>query len=61
LARNAEEGEIDLKHGLRPTRRQKEAIANANLDSKKWLIVKNTDNQLTIQHRENGNVQVISA
>ncbi|WP_193571500.1 DUF6906 family protein [Paenibacillus psychroresistens] len=49
-----------MKHGLNPTRRQKIAIEKAKLNYNNWLIVKNVNKQLHIQHRQTGSNKVIA-
>ncbi|WLR53356.1 hypothetical protein LC040_12335 [Bacillus tianshenii] len=48
-----EEGE-QLKQGKKPTRRQKELIANAGYNFNNWLVVKSLPNELQVVHRSTG-------
>jgi hypothetical protein len=49
-----------MKHGTRPTRRQKQAIAAANLNPADWLVVKSMPQQLHIVHRNDGTAKIIA-
>ena len=40
-----------MKHGKRPTRKQKQLIKEAGLDPGMWLIAKNTSDELLLVHR----------
>lgn len=52
-----------MKHGLKPTKRQREAIQAARLNSNNWLVVRVLTNSQTIEivHRETGSVRKIPA
>lgn len=52
-----------MKHGQRPTRREKEAIQEARLNPKNWLVTKHltTINSIEIVHRETGTKRTIPA
>lgn len=50
-----------MKHGLKPTRRQKLAMLEAGVNFKNWLVVKNIDDKLLIVHRETGTTKTIPA
>jgi hypothetical protein len=49
-----------MKHGQRPTRRQKQAITAAKLDPADWLVVKSLPQQLHIVHRNDGTAKIIA-
>ena len=48
-----------MKHGLKPTRRQKELIKAARLNVNDWLVTKNLPGELHIEHRHCGKVRVL--
>ncbi|WP_226677260.1 DUF6906 family protein [Mesobacillus jeotgali] len=50
-----------MKHGLRPTRRQKLAMQEVGLNHNNWLVAKNNNDQLLLVHRENGQSKTIPA
>lgn len=47
-----------MKHGKRPTRRQKIMLKSLGLNYENWLIVTDNDQRLAIQHRLSGQVRV---
>lgn len=49
-----------MKHGKRPTRRQKQAIAAADLNPAEWLVAKSLPRQLHIIHRDDGKIEIIA-
>ena len=49
-----------MKSGKNPTRRQKQSIQEAGLNSEKWLVFKVIEDQLHLTHRETGRTKVIS-
>lgn len=44
-----------MKHGKRPTKKQKIEIKEKKLNPENWLVVKDTPNVFEIVHRESGN------
>lgn len=50
-----------MKHGLRPTRRQRLSIQAAGLNFENWLVVENRNGQLLLVHRETGQTKTIPA
>jgi len=48
-----------MKHGKKPTRKQREIIKKVRLNPDNWLTVKNLPNVLHIMHRESGKVRII--
>lgn len=48
-----------MKHGKKPTRRQKQDIASVRLNPDNWLVCKNTPEELVIEHRISGKVRII--
>jgi len=48
-----------LKHGKKPTKKQKLAIAAAKLNPNNWLITKNLPGELHLQHRFTGRPRVL--
>ena len=48
-----------MKHGKKPTRRQKQDIASARLNPDNWLVCKDTPEELVIEHRISGKVRII--
>jgi hypothetical protein len=49
-----------MKHGHRPTRRQKSQIKTAGFNPDNWLVVKNLSNQLHLIHRNTGTTKIIA-
>ncbi|MBN4067770.1 hypothetical protein JYU11_03140 [bacterium AH-315-G05] len=41
-----------MKHGKRPTRRQKELILSRRLNPENWLVVKNSQEVFEIIHKK---------
>lgn len=49
-----------MKHGLRPTRRQKIRIRKAGLRTENWLVVREyPDGRLTLKHKQSGTVRTL--
>lgn len=49
-----------MKHGLRPTRRQKIRIRKAGLRTENWLVIReHPDGRLTLQHKQSGTVRTL--
>lgn len=48
-----------MKKGLKPNRKQKEAIEYAGLNSDNWLVFKNLEDELHLVHRNTDKVRVI--
>ena len=49
-----------MKHGKKPTVRQKKLLTALKLNYENWLIVKDTPDILTIVHRISGEQRTIS-
>ncbi|MED1907831.1 MAG: DUF6906 family protein [Bacillota bacterium] len=49
-----------MKHGRRPTLKQKRAMLAAELNPNKWLVVKNFPQHLRVVHRETGEEKSIN-
>ncbi|WCK55400.1 hypothetical protein PP175_05460 [Aneurinibacillus sp. Ricciae_BoGa-3] len=50
-----------MKQGKRPTRKQKEAMLFARLNSDNWLVAKSLPDKLHIVHRESNRERIIPA
>ena len=48
-----------MKHGKKPTRRQKQDIASVRLNPENWLVCKDTPGELVGEHRTSGKVRII--
>lgn len=48
-----------MKHGKRPTRRQKIYISSLRLNPDNWLIISEDKNQLTMVHRHTDKIKVL--
>lgn len=48
-----------MKHGKAPTKAQKIFLKSYRLDPCNWLIVQNTDKEMTIMHRHTGTIRKI--
>jgi hypothetical protein len=48
-----------MKHGRRPTRRQKEIIKRARLNVDNWLVVKNLQGELHLENRVTGKTRIL--
>lgn len=43
-----------MKHGKKPTREQRKLIEKWGLDARVWLVTKNMNDKLVLQHRHTG-------
>jgi hypothetical protein len=50
-----------MKHGKRPTIRQKSLMNEAGLNPKEWLVTKNLDFEIHIVHKQTKEEKVIAA
>lgn len=50
-----------MKHGLKPTKRQKIAIKDAGLNPGGWLVAKNLNGELHLVSRVGNNSKIIKA
>jgi hypothetical protein len=57
---NWKEGEANLKHGKRLTRKQKILLKEYRLDPLNWLVVKDTSDFLEIVNRSSEKVRRLS-
>lgn len=48
-----------MKHGKKPTRRQKQLIASLRLNPENWLVCKDTPDELVLEHRISGKIKSI--
>jgi len=48
---------IPIKQETRPTRKQKEEIANNGLNWRNWLVERDVPSKLIVVHRESRNVR----
>lgn len=48
-----------MKHGKKPTRRQKQDIASVRLNPDNWLVCKDTPEELVLVHKISGKNKVI--
>ena len=48
-----------MKHGKRPTVRQKKFLKSMRRNPDNWLVVKDNNEQMVIVHRDTGKVQTI--
>lgn len=48
-----------MKHGKKPTMRQKTLIAESGLNLKEWLVTKDTPSLMEIVNRNNGSIKEI--
>jgi hypothetical protein len=44
-----------MKHGLKPTKKQKQFIQSKRLDANNWLVERETPDKMVIVHRKSGN------
>ncbi|HHY27185.1 MAG TPA: hypothetical protein GX523_10680 [Desulfitobacterium dehalogenans] len=58
-AHTAQRGEMPVKHGKNPTRRQKELIKARRLNPDSWMVTKDTPTEMEIVHRITDSVRVI--
>ena len=49
----------NLRHGKRPTRKQKIFIKGKKLNPENWLVIKDNDEEIVIVHKESGNIKYI--
>lgn len=49
-----------MKHGKKPSLKQKKLIKDSGLNPDQWLVVKNLPGQLKIAHRETGQQKTIN-
>ena len=50
-----------MKHGRKPTVRQKQLLSDNGLNPKDWLITKNLDYEIHIVHKKSKEEKVIAA
>jgi hypothetical protein len=50
-----------VKHGLRPSKRQRIAIKAVGLNPDNWLVFKSIEGDLHLVHRETGTTKIIPA
>ncbi len=48
-----------MKHGKRPTVRQKKLMTAWHLNYENWLVVKDTSTEMVITHRDTGRKRTI--
>ena len=48
-----------MKHGKKPTRKQKALMKAARLNYENWLVVKDTAAEMVIQNRQTGSTRAI--
>ena len=48
-----------MKHGKRPTRRQKELLKKRRLDPANWYVIKDTPQALEVLHRDSLKPRII--
>lgn len=48
-----------MKHGKKPTARQKQLMTDKDLDCREWLVTKDTPDTMEIVHRESGTIKEI--
>ncbi|OHW63095.1 hypothetical protein EUAN_08790 [Andreesenia angusta] len=48
-----------MKHGKKPTARQKQLMTDEGLDCREWLVTKDTPDLMEIVNRESGRVKEI--
>lgn len=48
-----------MKHGKRPTVKQKKLITDEGLDCREWLVTKDTPDMMEIVNRETGKIKEI--
>lgn len=49
-----------MKHGKKPTRKQKIFLKGKNLNAENWLVCKETPAEMVVQHRHTGTVRRIT-
>ena len=48
-----------MKHGKRPTVRQKKLMTTRHLNYENWLVVKDTSTEMVVVHRATGRQKII--
>lgn len=48
-----------MKHGKKPTLKQKKLMKAARLNCENWLVIKDTPKELIIQNRQTGKIREI--
>lgn len=48
-----------MRHGKKPTRKQKMIIAAARLNVDNWLVVKNLPGELHLENRVSGKIRIL--
>lgn len=48
-----------MKHGKKPTRKQKELISSSGLQPLNWLVCRDTSELMEIEHRISGKHRII--
>jgi hypothetical protein len=48
-----------MKHGKKPTVRQKKLMTEWRLNYENWLVIKDTPTEMEIVHRATGKIRVI--
>lgn len=51
-----------MRHGKKPTRKQKIRLGQAGLSPKKWLVIKQRrDGEMVVLHKINNQIRVVPA
>lgn len=48
-----------MKHGKKPTAKQRQAIIKARKNPDNWLVCKDTSTEMVLEHRMTGTIWVI--
>ena len=48
-----------MKHGIKPTRTQKQLLKSMRLNIENWLVIKDTPDVMTIIHRQSNKTREI--
>ena len=48
-----------MKHGKKPTRKQKMLIRSTRLNCDNWLVIKDSDDELVLQNRQTNKLRTI--
>ena len=48
-----------MKHGVKPTRAQKQVISDKGLNPKNWFVVKDTSSEMQLMHRNTDTIRII--
>lgn len=48
-----------MKHGKKPTRRQKQDISSLRLNPDNWLVCKDNPEELVLEHKISGKIRII--